>query len=94
MRDPHPSSQTFAADVSQRNDHTTVNLVSRDKVTRDVSNGKDFAGNLKIAVPDQTWRAHPPMHLRSFDERCMQVGVIFLKRCNLQFQFRMTCSIT
>src|SRR6267378_2217685 len=44
MSDPHPCSQTFAADVSQSKDDTTVNLVSGDKVTRHVANGENFAG--------------------------------------------------
>src|SRR6266498_644306 len=84
MSDPHASSQTFAADVSEGKDDATVNLFSGDKITWHMANGESFAGNLKIAIPHQARSAQTPMHLRGFDERCMQFGVIFLKVAALQ----------
>ena len=58
-----------------------------------MTNGKSFAGNLKIVVTRQTWGAEAPMHLRGFHERRMQFGVIFLKGRDLHFQFQLACPI-
>src|SRR5205809_2608960 len=52
MSDPHPCSQAFATDISESKNDTVVNLVSGYKVTRNVTDGKNFACNLKISVPD------------------------------------------
>src|SRR3984893_19116868 len=54
MTDPHPRGETFAADVSQSKDDTIVNLLGGDKVTQHVANSENFAGNFKVAMPDQT----------------------------------------
>src|SRR5947208_12249445 len=94
MRGPHPGSQTFAADVTQGNDYAAVRLLYGEKVTGQVANGENFAGNIDVAVPDQTRSAQAPVHLRSFEECGVQIGVILLKCRELQLQFPIVCPIT
>ena len=84
MRGPHPGCQTFAADVAQRKDYAAARLLHREKVTGQVTNGENFAGNFEVAVPDQTRGTQAPVHLRSFEERGVQIDVILLKRRELR----------
>ena len=79
MRGPHPGCQTLAADVTQGKDYAAARLLYGEKVTGQVANGENFAGNFEVAVPDQTGSAQTAVHLRSFEECGVQIGVILLK---------------
>jgi hypothetical protein len=94
MRGPHPGCQTFAADVAQGKDYAAARFLYREKVTGQVANGKNFAGNLEVAVPDQTRGAQAPVHLRSFEECGVQIGVILLKHRERQLQLPLACPTT
>src|SRR5262245_8552811 len=86
MRGPHPGCQAFAADVTQGKDYAGAYLLCSEKVARQVTNGKNLAGNLEIAMPDQAWGAETPVYQCSFEECGVQIGVIFLKFRDLPLQ--------
>jgi len=50
-------------------------------------NGKSLAGNLEVLVTDQSRSTETPVHLSGFDELGVQLSVVLLKCCDLQFQF-------
>src|SRR5262245_56945070 len=62
MRSPHPSCRTLAADITQGKDYAPAGLLRSEKVAWQVARGENLAGNLELAVPDQTWGAQTPVH--------------------------------
>ena len=91
---PHPCRQTLAADVTQGEDDAAACLLQGEKVTGQVANGKDLAGNVEVAVPHQTRGAQAPVHLRSFEECGVKIGVILLQCRELQLQLPVASPIT
>ena len=59
-----------------------------------MANGENFAGNLEVTAPDQTRRAQAAMHLRSIEERGVEIGIIVLQRGELQLQLPFAWPIT
>src|SRR5262249_42686312 len=73
---PHPRSQTLAADVAQREHRVAVVLLDAEEVTGHVSGRKRFARNLKVAVAHEVWSAQPTIHLRSLKEPSVQISIV------------------
>ena len=55
-----------------------------------MAHGKNLAGNFEILVPDQTGSTQTPVHLCSFENRCVQLSMIFLQRGQLNLQLPAT----
>lgn len=91
MRGPHPSRQAFATDVTQRKNYSAARLLDREKVTGQMANGENFAGNPEVASTDQTRGAQTPVHLRSLEDRSVQISSILLKRWKLHLQVLTAC---
>ena len=95
MRGPHPGCQTLAADVTKREDYAAARLSSTVKK----SPGKCRTAKISLAISKSPCRTRRGAHRRrctcgSFEERGVQIGVILLKRRELQFQFLLACRIT
>src|SRR5687768_11853803 len=86
MRGPHPGRQTFATDITQRKYYAVALLFNCEKVTGQVANGKNLAGNFKVSETNVTRGAQTPVHLRSLENLCMQFSVILLKVCKPDLQ--------
>ena len=84
----------MATDVTQREEYAAARLLYGEKVAGQVANGENFAGNLEVVTPNQTRGAQAPVRLRSFKERGVQIGVILLKRRELQVQLPLGRRIT
>jgi hypothetical protein len=84
----------MAADVPERKDYASARIRYGEKVARQMANGKNFTGNLEVTAPDEARGAQASMNLRSFEERCMQVGMILLQCGELQLQLGFACLIT
>src|SRR5204863_832625 len=86
MRGPHAGRQAFAADVTERKDHTCAHCIDGEEIAGQMPNGENLAGYLEVAIMDQTRGAQPPVHLRCFEDFSVQIGVILLQRCNFHLQ--------
>src|SRR6266850_4629000 len=78
VRGPHPGRQTFAADVTQRQNYAGARRLHREKVAGKMANREDFAGDLEVTVTNQTRSTQPPVNLRGFENCRMQISVILL----------------
>src|SRR5262245_4922412 len=86
MSGPHAGGQTMATDVTQREEYAAARLLYGEKVSGQVANCENFAGNLEVVTPNKTRDAQAPVRLRSFKEAGSKIGVVLLKRCGLQVQ--------
>ena len=86
MRRPHSGRQTFAADVTQREDDAVVRFFHGEEITGQVAHGENLAGDFEVSVTNQTRRAQTTVHLRRFENRGVQFSVILLQRGELNLQ--------
>src|SRR5437879_12621820 len=81
MGGPHSGRQTLAADIAQSQEHSVISFFNGEKVTRQVSNSKNFAGDLEVAVTHQARSAKTPVHLRRLKDRGVQLSEIGRASC-------------
>src|SRR5580765_473497 len=73
VRGPHSRSQPFTADVAEREDYAVFGLPDRKEISRQMTHREDLAGDLNVAVTQQTGRAQPAVYLRGFKDRAVQL---------------------
>src|SRR5436190_2513357 len=79
MSDPHACGETFAANVAKRKQQTIARLFDAEEITWQVTNCENLARYIESAMTHEAWRTQSPMNLRCFEDRSVQLGVIFLK---------------
>src|SRR5688500_19653423 len=80
MRHPHPCRESFATDVTKREDQTAVGFFNCEEITRQMTNGEDLARNVERTVMNQTRCTQAPAYFRGLEDRGVQIRVIFLDR--------------
>src|SRR5688500_12640408 len=86
MRHPHPCRESFATDVTKREDQTAVGFFNCEEITRQMTNGEDLARNVERTVMNQTRCTQAPVYFRCLEDRGVQIRVIFLKCFKFLFE--------
>src|SRR6185503_18656874 len=79
MRHPHARRESLASDITKREDEPAICFFNCKEITRQVTNGEDFARNIKRPVMNLTRRTQTPVHLRCLEDRGIQLRIIFLQ---------------
>src|ERR1043165_7646262 len=85
--DPHSRSESFAADVAERQHETRARFFDTEKISGQVTHCEDLARDVECPFSHQTRRTQSPVNLRCFEDCGVQFRVIALQSFELQLQF-------
>ncbi len=82
---PNSRGQTFAGDVAHCQSEDGVEFHHFEKISRKMTDGKNFAGDLELARGELAWGAEPALHLSGFINGLLQLCLFATHR--IQFLF-------
>jgi hypothetical protein len=86
MANPHSRGQSFAADIAKRQNQAFIRFVYGEEIAGQVTHCEDLARNVERFVMNGTRRAQTSMHLRGFEDRGVQFGILPLKHSDFVFE--------